>query len=85
MLFAADQDLVYWDGQGAVVRHNCFVEERLVKDIDTVVVAAGADPINGLSLELRGAVPQIHTIGDANTPRTVQEATLQGGLVGRML
>lgn len=83
--FSVEQELVYWDERSALVRHSRFVEERTLHGIDAVVISAGAEPVNGLALELRGIVPEVHTIGDANVPRTVQEATLHGGLVGRML
>jgi thioredoxin reductase len=83
--FFEQEDLVYWDGEVALVRHNRFVEERVLEGIDAVAVSAGAEPVNGLALELKGIVPEVYTIGDANAPRTVHEATLQGGLVGRML
>lgn len=83
--FSVEQELVYWDEGSALVRHSRFVEERALPGIDAVVISAGSEPVNDLALELRGIVPEVHTIGDANVPRTVQEATLQGGLVGRML
>ncbi|MCZ6678660.1 MAG: FAD-dependent oxidoreductase [Candidatus Poribacteria bacterium] len=83
--FFEEEDLVYWDDRYALSRHNRLVEERILKEIDAVVVSAGAEPLNELALDLRGVVPAVHTIGDANTPRTVYEATLGGGLVGRML
>ena len=79
------ENLVFWNDPSALIRHNRFVEERTIEGIDAVVVSAGANAINGLALQLRGIVREVHTIGDANTPRTVHEATLQGGLVGRML
>jgi 2,4-dienoyl-CoA reductase-like NADH-dependent reductase (Old Yellow Enzyme family)/thioredoxin reductase len=77
--------LAWWDGETAILRHSVYAEERELSDIDLVVVANGAEPANGLAAELRGRVPEVHTIGDANVPRTVHEATLQGGLVGRTL
>lgn len=83
--FFEEEDLIYWDDEVALIRHNRFVQERVLERIDAVVISAGAEPLNELALELRGMVPEIYTIGDANTPRTVHEATLQGGLVGRML
>ena len=83
--FSVEQELVHWDERSALVRHSRFVEERTLPGIDAVVISAGAEPVNDLALELRGIVPEVHTIGDANVPRTVQEATLHGGLVGRML
>ncbi|MAF11386.1 hypothetical protein CMK11_13130 [Candidatus Poribacteria bacterium] len=79
------QTLAWWDGAVAVLRHAVFAEERELRDVDAVVIADGADPVNELSSGLRGRVPELHTIGDANTPRTVHEATLQGGLIGRTL
>ena len=83
--FSVEEELVYWDDRSALIRHSRFVEDRALPGVDAVVISAGAEPVNGLALELRGVVPEVYTIGDANTPRTVQEATLQGGLVGRML
>jgi len=83
--FFEQEDLAYWNSEVALIRHNRFVEERTLEGIDAVVVSAGAEPVNGLAFELRGVVSEVYTIGDANTPRTVHEATLQGGLVGRML
>ena len=83
--FNEEENLVHWDNQGGLIRHNRFIEERTVDDIDAVIISAGATASNGLALDLRGLVPEIHTIGDANTPRTVHEATLQGGIVGRLL
>ena len=83
--FSVEKELVYWDDKSVLIRHSRFVEERALAEVDAVVISAGAEPLNRLALELRGVVPEVHTIGDANTPRTVQEATLQGGLVARML
>ena len=83
--FNVEEELVQWDDRGALIRHSRFVEERALPGVDAVVISAGAEPVNGLAIELRGVVPEVYTIGDANTPRTVQEATLHGGLVGRML
>ena len=83
--FNEEENLVSWNDEGGVIRHNRYVEERTVEGIDAVVISAGAKGINGLALELRGVVPEVHTIGDANTPRTVHEATLQGGIIGRTL
>ena len=83
--FKNGENLVYWKDKSALIRQNRFIEERMIEGVDAVVISAGADPVNRLALDLRGLIPEIHTIGDANAPRTVHEATLQGGLVGRML
>ena len=85
IIFNEEENIVHWDNQGVLIRHNRFVEERTVDGIDAVIISAGANANNRLALELRGIVSEIHTIGDANTPRTVHEATLQGGIIGRLL
>ncbi len=83
--FSHQQELVYWDGETARIRHHQSAGDRALDGIDAVIVSAGADPVNKLSLELQCLVNEIYAIGDANLPRTVQEATIQGGLVGRQL
>ena len=83
--FKNGENLVYWKDKSALIRQNRFIEERMIEGVDAVVISAGANPVNRLALDLRGLIPEIYTIGDANAPRTVHEATLQGGLVGRML
>ena len=85
MEFSHQQELVYWDGETARIRHHQSAGDRALDGIDAVIVSAGADPVNKLSLELQCLVNEIYAIGDANLPRTVQEATFQGGLVGRQL
>jgi len=79
------QTLAWWDGQTAILRHSVYAEERELDGLDLVVVADGAQAVSGLAEELRGRVPEVYTIGDANAPKTVHEATLQGGLIGRTL
>jgi 2,4-dienoyl-CoA reductase (NADPH2) len=49
---------------------------------DTVVVAAGATPVNRLAGELEGSVAEIHMVGDARNPRNALEAIREGWLVG---
>ncbi|MEO2004433.1 MAG: FAD-dependent oxidoreductase, partial [Candidatus Poribacteria bacterium] len=80
-----EHTLAWWDGDVAVLRHSVFAEERELRELGAVVVADGADPVNDLATALRGRVAEIYTIGDASVPRTVHEATLQGGLIGRTL
>jgi len=83
--FSEGDDVVFWDGREALIRNTYTGVERSVDGLDAVVIAAGADPVNDLALALRGRVPELHTIGDANQPRTIEEATVQGGSVGRIL
>ncbi len=83
--FFAREDIVGWDGDEATFRHTANASERTVSDIDAAIVFAGSDPVNGLAASLRDRVGEIHTIGDANIPQTVAEATFQGGKIGRIL
>ena len=53
--------------------------------IDLVVGLAGSISVSSLAGELRGAVERLHVIGDAQSPRTVEEATLEGARLGRVL
>ncbi|MFH1483477.1 MAG: NAD(P)/FAD-dependent oxidoreductase [Chloroflexota bacterium] len=47
--------------------------ERLL-EADTIVMAAGARPHDGLAQALEGKVPQLYRVGDCVEPRTIQEA-----------
>lgn len=49
---------------------------------DSVVVAAGARPLNGLKKELEDLVPQIHVVGDAVEPRNALLAIKEGFFAG---
>lgn len=68
---------------GVVVIENGL--EETIQGIDQVVVAAGAVAVNRLAALLEGTVPEIHTIGDANSPRTIFEATHEGAEVARKI
>jgi 2,4-dienoyl-CoA reductase (NADPH2) len=52
---------------------------------DTVVIATGAKPVNGLYEKLKDRVPEIFLIGDAKTPRKALEAVAEGLAVARTL
>ncbi|MBU0732734.1 MAG: FAD-dependent oxidoreductase, partial [Proteobacteria bacterium] len=45
---------------------------------DTVIMAAGAVPVNGLAQDLKGDRVNIITIGDAKEPRKITEAVREG-------
>lgn len=51
-------------------------------EADTVVIAAGAAPLNGLVRELEGLVQDIRLVGDARNPRNALEAIREGWLAG---
>jgi hypothetical protein len=50
-----------------------------------VVATVGSVPVSDLAEQLKGKVAELHVIGDANVPDTVEAATYQGGHVGRLL
>jgi 2,4-dienoyl-CoA reductase (NADPH2) len=52
---------------------------------DTVVIATGAKPVNGLYEKLKDRVPEIFLIGDAKTPRKALEAVAEALSVGRII
>jgi len=52
---------------------------------DSIVIAAGTEPLNGLRAEIRGLAPEIYTIGDAEKPRKALDAIKEGLLTGLMV
>jgi NADPH-dependent 2,4-dienoyl-CoA reductase/sulfur reductase-like enzyme len=86
MRFWPGEDLVEWTGERRVrLRSVQTAEERLLDDVDAVVAAVGSVAVSDLAHALRGSVPELYVIGDANTPQTVELATYQGARVGREL
>ncbi|MDA1190210.1 MAG: FAD-dependent oxidoreductase [Candidatus Poribacteria bacterium] len=83
--FHDEVNIAHWDGRRVLLRHSRMLTETTLDGVDKVIVSVGAEPVNGLSLALAGRFPEVHTIGDANTPRTVTEATLHGGYIGRLV
>ncbi len=74
-LFGADADTVY-------LQHMASGLPVIVEQIDTVVVCQGHTAVDELAHELDGLVlggraVDVHVIGDARAPRTVEEATLE--------
>jgi len=57
--------------------------EITVSDIDGIVAAVGSSPVNDLADNLRGKVAELHVIGDAVAPASVENATYQGARLGR--
>ena len=83
--FSPGEDVARWEGKSLVLRDAFSAVERRVEGVAAVVIAGGAEPVNELSLALAGRVAELYVIGDANVPKTVEEATYQGGLVGRQI
>jgi 2,4-dienoyl-CoA reductase (NADPH2) len=57
-------------------------ESRHLLPADTVVIAAGSRSKNELAAQLQDLVPEIFTVGDAQTPRNALEAIREGFMAG---
>jgi 2,4-dienoyl-CoA reductase-like NADH-dependent reductase (Old Yellow Enzyme family)/NADPH-dependent 2,4-dienoyl-CoA reductase/sulfur reductase-like enzyme len=56
-----------------------------IEHVDTVVLACGGRSVDYVARSLRGAVPEVYTIGDALTPRRLLHAVLEGARVARAI
>lgn len=52
--------------------------KRKLEGFDSIVIALGSIPNNELFEELKGEVSEVYIVGDANKPREVMEALLEG-------
>jgi len=75
--YGADDDTVY-------LQHVLTGEPVLVEGACGLVLAQGSTSVDALAEELGDDVP-VHLIGDALAPRTVEEAILEGLVVGEAL
>jgi pyruvate/2-oxoglutarate dehydrogenase complex dihydrolipoamide dehydrogenase (E3) component len=83
--FAAGVAPVAWvDARHLVVREVQTGAEQIV-ETDALVATIGSASESALADALRGRVPELYVIGDANQPQTVEAATYQGARVGRAL
>ena len=57
----------------------------IFEGIDTLVLSQGHDRVAELETEFEGFAGEVHVIGDALTPRTAEEAVLEGLKVGRAI
>jgi len=79
-------EIAEWEQDGIVrLRNVQTAEEQEIEGVDAIVGTVGSKPVNDLALALRGRVPELHIIGDANTPQTCEQATYQGARIGRLL
>jgi len=77
-LFGADADSVYF-------QHATSGEPIVVNDVNTLVLSQGHDRVAPLEAELADYPGEVRVIGDALTPRTAEEAVLEGLKVGAAL
>ena len=77
-LTGADEDTAYF-------QHASGGHAMEFHDTDTLVVCYGHRSVSDLSDELEGSNTEVHCIGDALTPRTAEEAVLEGLKVGCLI
>ena len=70
------------DGNVVYMEHSASGEPMVFEDVDTLVLSQGHDRVAELEAELDGFPGEVHVIGDALTPRTAEEAVLEGLKVG---
>ena len=70
-LFGVDEDTAYF-------QHTATDEPILVDNMETLVLTYGHRSCDGLADEIRDMGVDLHIIGDALTPRTAEEAILEG-------
>jgi len=59
--------------------------EQTIESVDTIVLASGAEPVNGLASGTLGLVPRIYIVGDADRPGKLLQATQQAAEIARSL
>jgi pyruvate/2-oxoglutarate dehydrogenase complex dihydrolipoamide dehydrogenase (E3) component len=70
----SNQGIIATDSGGA---------RRSIDIFDTIVLAVGAKPLDEISREIEGKVPEVYVIGDALKARKALEAIAEGARVGR--
>jgi 2,4-dienoyl-CoA reductase-like NADH-dependent reductase (Old Yellow Enzyme family)/thioredoxin reductase len=83
--FEAGVAPVAWAGAGHLVVRDVQTGVERLAEADALVATVGSVSESALADALRGRVPELHVIGDANQPQTVEAATYQGARVGRTL
>ena len=74
-LFGADENSVYF-------HHSASGEPMILEGVDTLVLSQGNERVNQLEENFPSIACQIYTIGDAFSPRTAEEAVLDGLKIG---
>ena len=74
-IYGADDDTVY-------LQHTLSREPVIVDDVAALVMAHAPEPVDGLLAQLADFPGEVHAIGDCLSPRTVEEAVLEGMKAG---
>jgi hypothetical protein len=77
-LFGADAETAYF-------QHTASGEAVLCDGMETLVLAMGHEAERGLAEDLEAWPGELHRVGDCLSPRTAEEAVLEGLKVGAAL
>ena len=66
------------DGDTAYFQHATSGEPIIIENVDTVVTSLGHGSVTDLADALEGWTGELHMIGDCLSPRTAEEAVLEG-------
>lgn len=73
------------DADSAYFQHTLSKDPVVFEEVDTVVTSLGHQSENALANELTEAGYTVHLIGDCLSPRTVEEAVLEGLKIGSVV
>ena len=60
-------------------------QEETLRGFEYVILAMGVKPVDTLSKQIEGKVPEVYVIGDATQPRRALDATAGGAEIGRRI
>jgi hypothetical protein len=67
------------------MQHTASGEAHIIENVDTLVLAQGHASTSSLEQELSDWEGELHVIGDAASPRTAEEAVLEGMKIGHLI
>ena len=70
------------DGSQAELFKIYSGEVSVLGDVDTFILTTGHLPVDALYFELKGALENVHRVGDAVAPRRIEHAIYEGFLAG---
>ena len=73
------------DGDTAYLQHTLSAEPMMLDGVDTIVTVQVHRRVANLAEELDGIDAEVHLIGDCLSPRTAEEAVLEGLKVGAVI
>lgn len=77
--------LIGRDAKRVHFQHTMSGEPVICDDVDSLVLCLGHERVADLSKTLRNMALEVHMVGDCRTPRTAEEAVLEGMKAGRAI